>query len=150
MNEIERMNPGLVVRAGYRPPVPVRRSVALTGKTKRAVLAELSRRQRRGEIESAGVLQFITTGELAGRYAIRVVMLPARQDPRWARTMVSVGSFMIGLAALVFSIGWFLTALSTGAMVVVCIVPVALLGVWVKVKYARPSVTINQTVNVGR
>lgn len=152
-NEIQRLNPGLVVRGGgVLPAVPVRRAVAITGKTSKAVLAELARRQRRGEIESAGQLQFITQGRLAGQYAVRVVMLPPRQEPAFRRVLVPLGAFLGGLGVLVLALGWFLSSLSASSLAVVCLTPVALLAVWLKVRYSRPatSIVINQNVNVGR
>jgi len=151
-NEIQRLNPDLVVSARPLPAVPTRRAVAITGKTSRAVLAELGRRQRRGEIESAGQLQFITEGRLAGQYAVRVVMLPPRQDPRWPRILIGVGSALAGAAALVLAVGWFLTSLSGPALAAACLTPVALLMVWLKLRYSRPAarIVIHQHVNVGR
>lgn len=152
MNEVERLNPGLVVQARHPRPAVTRRSVALIAPSAKRVLADLQRRQRRGEIESAGQLQFITTGPHSGNYAIRVVTLPRRPDPRWAKVLIGVGSVLAGLGILVGALAWLVTAMSRGALVVACVVPVVLLAVWVKARYSRPATTvvINQNVNVGR
>lgn len=152
MNEIERLNPGLVVRATTRPAAPVRRAVALTGKTRKAVLVELQRRQRRGEVESAGQLQFVTAGTMAGQYAVRVTLLPVAPAPKWPRALVGVGAVLVGVAAVVGAFAWLITAMSAASVVGVTLVLLAGLGV-LALSGRKPrggNVTVISAVNVGR
>lgn len=151
-DEIQRLNPGLVVSARPLPSAVPRRAVALTHKSRRGVLAELERRQRRGEVESAGQLQFITEGPLAGQYAVRVVLLPARPDPKLYRAAIAVGSVLGGLSLLVLAVTWFLASLSPVALATLCLTVLGMFVGWVKVRHgrSRATVVINQNVNVGR
>jgi hypothetical protein len=155
MNEIERLNPDLVVRATSTPAPAVRRAVALTGRTRRIVLEDLRRRTAAGEIESAGQLQLITSGPMAGQYAIRVILLPIPRPrssaPRW---LIAGGVALMGLAAVVGAFAWLLTAMSAASVAGLCVVLLAVLGIVVAAGADRRkrsgNVTVVSNINVGR
>jgi hypothetical protein len=151
MNEIERLNPGLVVRAGVRPPAVARRVVAITGKRK-AVLAELGKRQRAGEIETAGQLQFITEGPLAGQFAVRVVLIPARPVARWPKMLIGVGVLLIGVAAVVGAFAWLILSMTGAALSGLCLILLASLAGLVAAGRQRKggNVTVISNINVSR
>lgn len=136
----------------YRPPV-VRQSVALTGRTAKIVLADLRERTRRGEVESAGQLQLIPSGPLAGQYAVRVVMIAQPRQPSAApRWLLGIGAALVGVAAVVGAFAWLMAAMSAASLAGLCVILLAVLGVAAAAgrKPKAGSVTVISNINVGR
>jgi hypothetical protein len=150
--DLARRRPATVVRRATIPAPVVRQAGDLTAKTKAELLASLQRLQRAGRIERAGPLRLITEGRLAGGYAVRVVLLPPRaQDPRWAVVSRNLGIGLMGLAAVIGSLAWLLTALTATALVTVCACVATVFCTWVYVKYGRRGpreVTVTTTVQM--
>lgn len=121
MNEVERMNRGLVLRAERLHGPSTRRVVAVTHKTAKGALADVHRRQRRGEVESAGALQLIPSGPLAGQYAVRVVLISTPRPARSLKWMYPVAALLGGVGLVVGAVAWFLAALSAASLVGLCV-----------------------------
>jgi hypothetical protein len=152
MNEIERLNPGLVVRSEHSAAA---RTVAITGETAAKVLAEVARRQRRGEIESAGELQVIRTGALRGHLVSRVVLMPQERRretaiPRWARTAALL---LVAVSAPVAAFAWLLSAMSAAALAGCCVLLLVMLALIVlagRKSSGGRGVTVISNIRVGR
>jgi len=130
---------------------PVRRAGYILHRSRDGALAELKRRQRAGGIETAWPLQLVTEGRYAGMYAIRVTTLPERPDPRWAVVMRNVGIGLLGLAAIAAVFVWFITALTTGALVAMCLTVLGVFSTWVWARHGRrhgTTVTVTTTVQM--
>lgn len=154
MNEIQRLNPGLVIRSGHSTAT---RTVGITGETAAKVLAEVARRQRRGEIESAGELQVIPAGPLKGHLVSRVVLIPqetVRETaiPRWARTAALL---LVAVSMPVAALAWLLTAMSAAALAGCCVLLLVMLAAIVLAGRKsgggrRGGVTVVSNIRVGR
>jgi hypothetical protein len=152
MNEIERLNPGLVVRSEHSATA---RTVAITGETAAKVLAEVARRQRRGEIESAGELQVIKGGPLHGHLVSRVVLIPRETVrpagiPRWARTAALL---LVAVSMPVAAMAWLLTAMSAASLAGCCVLLLVMLALIVlagRKSGGRGGVTVISNIRVGR
>lgn len=127
-----------------------RRVVDLVAPTKAELRAALERRTRAGQVERAWDWRLITEGRMAGSYAVRVVLVPPRvKDPRWATACLRAGWVLLGLAAVMASGAWLLTALTTAALVTLCVTVLALFGAWIWVKYRRRGgTTVDVSVSV--
>lgn len=131
--EVARRKPATVVRREELP-----RTVDLCAPTKAELLAALRRRSAAGEIQRSGPMRLITEGRLAGSYAVTVTLVPARSaDPRWAVLCRSVGFAMMGIAALVTSVAWLLSAMTATALACACGTVLAMFVTWVWAKYGR-------------
>jgi hypothetical protein len=152
MSEIQRLNPGLVIRSEHSA---ASRSVAITGLTARKVTDEIARRQRRGEIESAGELQVIKGGPLHGHLVSHVVLIPQETVrtaaiPPWARTAALL---LVAVSMPVAAFAWLLTAMSAAALAGCCVLLLVMLGAIVLVGRKsghRGGVTVISNIRVGR
>ena len=148
MSDLVRFKrPAEVVRV--RPPLP-QRVETLVG-TKARILAEVSRLKGLRTLYDTGALTEIKYGPQMGLYELRVVLVKPPVSPRWARVCVGAGSVLLGLAALVGSLAWLLSALSVPALVCFLATLLVAFVAWLKVKYGRGrtrGVTVTTTVTV--
>lgn len=149
--DLTQKRPAEVVRRAPVPP-PVTRCVRdLVAPTMRELRADLERRSRAGEIERASHMRLITEGRLAGRYAVRVVLVPPRETaPRWARVCVAVGCVLLGLAAVLASLAWLLTSLTGPALLTFGLVVLGAFMAWMRAKYGRRTSVIVTTATTVR
>jgi hypothetical protein len=153
--DLSRKRPAEVLRAAPIPPSRVRRVTDLTAPSMAMLRAELKRRTLSGEVEKAWNMRMITEGRMAGRFAVRVVLVPprphrAREGVR--RALLAVGAALGGLASLVASLAWLLTALTGPALLAFLGTVLIVFGALVWAKYGRRrtevSVTTTTTVHV--
>src|SRR3954469_18785328 len=123
-HDLARRRTAEVTRRIALPPPATSMIVAPTAKR---ALAELKARQARGGGAAAGQLRLITMGPHAGQFGIPVELLPVRPDPVWALVLKRVGFLLIGVAAVLASLAWLVTAMSGAAVVTVCLVAGGLL-----------------------
>jgi hypothetical protein len=148
--DLTQKRPAEIVRQTSVPP-PVTRCVRdLVAPTRRALRADLERRSRAGEIEKAWNMRLITEGRLAGRFAVRVVLVPPRAvTPRWARVCIAVGAVLAGAAALLASLAWLLASLTGPALLTFGVVVLGMFCAWLRAKYGRrTSVVVTTTTTV--
>lgn len=129
-------------------PTTYQRAMIL-GRTPRDAFAELKRRQRAGEVASAGPLQMITKGPHAGQYAIPAVIIVAPRDPVLSKRLVVVGSALVGISVFSFLLLWTLSTMSGGALFMLC--ATALAALWLRVRrfHGRSRVRVTTHVEVG-
>lgn len=129
-------------------PAQVAPRAHIVARTEAAALADLRRRQARGGISSAGPARRVTEGPWAGRYSIEVRLLPERRDPRWARLCVRAGAGLLGVAAVLGSMAWLLSAMTGAALATVCLVAGAALALRVRLAHGRREVVVTTAVRV--
>jgi hypothetical protein len=84
----------------------------IKGPTKRAVLQELARAWRAGELAAAAQLR----QEPDGRWSVLVMRIRERRVvPVWRRTPVLVAAGTVGALAGLAALGWWLAGLAMGA-----------------------------------
>jgi len=123
----------------------------LVGRTPAAVLAELERRMRAGEIAASGgadSLKLITRGPQAGQYAIPVLLI---QEPRinpWPRRR-RIGAWIGASLAALVGLGWWAAA-TMGAvpLAALLLLVLALFGRRVYARHARQGVEVMVRVRV--
>ena len=137
MNDLVKYNrPATVVRARPLPHQLPRRVETIIG-TKPRILAEVARLKRERVLADTGALTEITYGEHMGRYQLKLVLIDPPKAPRWTRVCIAVGSVLLGLAAVLGSLAWLLSALSVPALVTFLAAVLAAFVAWIKVKYGR-------------
>jgi len=148
MNELVRYNrPAQVVRV--LPPLP-QRVETLVG-TKARVLAEVNRLKLARVLHDTGSLTEIKYGQEMGLYELKVVLVKPTPAPRWTKVCVGVGSVLLGLAVLLGSLAWLLSALTVPSLMCFLITVLGLFVAWLKVKYGRGrtrGVTVTTTTTV--
>lgn len=124
----------------------------LVGATKADVLAELRRRQRAGEIHSAGgpeSLQLITRGPHAGQYGIPVLLIHAPRVSPWPRRRRIVASVAATVGVLAGLGWWAASTLGAGPLVALLLAVLVLFGRRVYARHGRQEVTVTTTTTVS-
>lgn len=146
--EVARRRPAQVLSVGPIPPAVVRRAGDIVGATRSEALARLARLQRQGRVESAEPLRLIAEGSHAGKYAVRVVLLPSPTRRRKMRTGTKVAIAAAGITAVVTPIAWTILTLSPAALLVACVAILAGLCALASRGRRRTSVTVTTRVEV--
>lgn len=144
MDEIQRLNPGLVLRSESGP-----RELVLEARFRRDLLTDLARRVRAGEIASAGPV----TVTPAGAYQVTVTMIGApRRNRRPAALRIGrITMFLFAVAAVLASAAWMLVALSGASLSLFCAALLGLLAVLVAAgNRGRGNTTVISNIRVGR
>jgi hypothetical protein len=142
--ELARKQPAIIVRQAATPRV-----LTLAAPTQQELREALARKSRAGEVRNAHDWRQLKDGHRAGYWAVDLVLVPPRRDPRWAVVCKRVGFVLLGMSAFMASLAWLLTALTTSALTVFLMLVLSGLAGWLRAKYRRSNVvTITTTTTV--
>jgi hypothetical protein len=118
--------------------------------TNRQISAEILRLKRARLLVSTGERRLVTRGPYAGQVELELVVLD-RPAPVWPRRCLIAGWVMMGFSAVVTSLTWLLTSLTSAALITVLVSVLAtfLGGLWIRFGGGRSrNVIVNQVVQM--